>query len=298
MNVAAIIVTYNRKELLGKCIDAVQKQTIKPSKIFVIDNASTDGTDLYVNSIPDKQNIRYIRLDSNTGGAGGFHYGIKYAHEENLYDAFWVMDDDGLPAEDCLEKMVPYLSQYAYVAPLVISIDNNNETAFTTLQTQNVDEIKDIYPNGIIEGHANPFNGVMFRKDLIEKIGYPMKELFIWGDEHEYQTRIVANGYKFVTVVNAVHYHPKDRLTLYRDWLGRRRIIYTESELKRYCKYRNTTYILKTYYRWYNILLYIFSHAVFYLVNRHGDLNGYKLFLSAVRDGINKNFENHKKYLK
>jgi rhamnopyranosyl-N-acetylglucosaminyl-diphospho-decaprenol beta-1,3/1,4-galactofuranosyltransferase len=45
MQVTAVIVTYNRFELLKECIAAVKVQTYKPSSILVVNNNSTDGTE-------------------------------------------------------------------------------------------------------------------------------------------------------------------------------------------------------------------------------------------------------------
>ena len=42
--IAAVLVTYNRKALLKDCIDAVVGQTLLPDAIIIIDNNSMDGT--------------------------------------------------------------------------------------------------------------------------------------------------------------------------------------------------------------------------------------------------------------
>ena len=42
--VAAIVVTYNRKECLLNCLEAIRRQTLPPDIIYIIDNHSTDGT--------------------------------------------------------------------------------------------------------------------------------------------------------------------------------------------------------------------------------------------------------------
>lgn len=298
MNISVIIVTYNRKELLKKCLTAVLSQSIKIYNIYVIDNASTDGTDSIINEfVLIHKNVKYVRLNSNTGGAGGFYSGIKLAFEDKKNDVFWVMDDDGIPNKDCLEMMLKYIHSYAFISPLVLNIDNKTEMAFSTLKLSKLDEIRNKYPTGIIRGHANPFNGVLFRRDLIQKIGFPIKDMFIWGDENEYEARINANGYEYVTVIDAIHYHPKDRLVLYPDFMNKKCIVYVESELKRYCKYRNFAYVLYKYKHWYNVALYIFRYIYFYLINRKFDTKGLLLFYKAVKDGLNNNFENHKKYL-
>ena len=40
----AVVVTYNRKELLIECLESLRKQTKPLNAIYIIDNASTDGT--------------------------------------------------------------------------------------------------------------------------------------------------------------------------------------------------------------------------------------------------------------
>ena len=58
-DVIAIIVTYNRKELLKESIEALLQQTYKNFDILVIDNASTDGTYETISSYIDNNQIKY-----------------------------------------------------------------------------------------------------------------------------------------------------------------------------------------------------------------------------------------------
>ena len=39
----AIIITYNRKKILGECLDALITSSVK-CDVLIVDNASTDGT--------------------------------------------------------------------------------------------------------------------------------------------------------------------------------------------------------------------------------------------------------------
>jgi hypothetical protein len=69
--VAAALVTYNRKDLLVEAIDAVFAQTHPVERLFVVDNASTDGT----GGLPVLRDARvtYVRLPDNRGGAAASH---------------------------------------------------------------------------------------------------------------------------------------------------------------------------------------------------------------------------------
>ncbi len=297
MDIACIIVTYNRKNLLLNCLDAINSQTIKPRKIFVIDNASSDGTDECIHKYESGIALDYIRLDKNIGGAGGFYTGIKTAFEESRYNYYWVMDDDGQPDAKCLENLLKH-SEYDFIAPLVLDIENRDNVAFPYLKEKTLSEIQNQYgKDGLIHNYANPFNGVLFSHRLVAKIGYPKKEMFIWGDEAEYQCRATVNGFSPVTVIDAIHYHPLDRIKFEYDIFGRKTIIYVESKLRRYCKYRNTAYIKKQYASAISSLYYYVVNIMYYLITRRLDVSGLKLFISASKDGRKKIFNKHIRYL-
>ena len=68
----AVVVTFNRKELLRRNLAALTSQTHSDLDIMIIDNASTDGTREYVDDIVKANNITYVCLKENIGGAGGF----------------------------------------------------------------------------------------------------------------------------------------------------------------------------------------------------------------------------------
>ena len=75
--VEAVVVTYNRKEMLIQCLDAILNQTSEVDKVIVIDNNSTDNTPDYLKEkgYLDNEKIFFQKLEKNTGGAGGFYKG-------------------------------------------------------------------------------------------------------------------------------------------------------------------------------------------------------------------------------
>jgi rhamnopyranosyl-N-acetylglucosaminyl-diphospho-decaprenol beta-1,3/1,4-galactofuranosyltransferase len=140
-SVCAVVVTYNRKNLLIECLEALRKQTRPIQGIYLIDNASTDGTPElllekgYISELPPKnveepwekeftiQNLTngeeiklyYVRMHENTGGAGGFYEGAKRGYERG-YEWLWLMDDDAEPKEDALEILSIYFKDSNIVA--------------------------------------------------------------------------------------------------------------------------------------------------------------------------------------
>ena len=97
MKCTAIIVTYNRYELLKENLLMIEKQTKQLDKVLIIDNHSHDDIRIKIEKFIKnlKLNIDYRYMEENFGGAGGFYYGVKFAYEEA--DFLWLMDDDGKP---------------------------------------------------------------------------------------------------------------------------------------------------------------------------------------------------------
>ncbi|MFY9636747.1 MAG: glycosyltransferase, partial [Cellulosimicrobium cellulans] len=91
--VAAVVVTYNRVDKLGRVLDSILAQTRPVDRLIVIDNASTDSTPQLLSVYDDDPRVEIVRLDSNTGGAGGFSAGMERAYERGA-DWVWIMDDD------------------------------------------------------------------------------------------------------------------------------------------------------------------------------------------------------------
>ena len=87
--VAAVVVTYNRAEMLRQCLMSLQKQTM-PCDILVVDNASTDDTQALVQRAAQHDaSIFYRNTGENLGGAGGFNFGMRWAVEAG-YAFVWL----------------------------------------------------------------------------------------------------------------------------------------------------------------------------------------------------------------
>lgn len=92
--ITAVIVTYNRKELLGQNIEMLLKQTIPFDSIIIVDNCSTDGTFEYLKNCGwTTEPFIYLKTETNIGGAGGFYTGVKAAYEAGA-DWIVLMDDE------------------------------------------------------------------------------------------------------------------------------------------------------------------------------------------------------------
>lgn len=314
MVVSVVIVTYNRKQLLTRCIEAVLNQTMVVSKVFIVNNASTDGTTAFlkksglISSAPEtptkvvnSTTIHYLRLKENTGGAGGFNAGMQSAYKDGA-DFLWVMDDDGFPHETCLEKLLEHTNSYEYIMPISISIENTKLLTWfirgkKNKLTRSFSELREAYPDGIMH-HAIPFNGLLLPTSLINKVGFPKKEMFIWGDDFEYQYRCMNIGVKPVTILDAIFFHPEDKATCYRIFFGLVPVVYSESKLHFTCLVRNSTYNYWNYKGKHIIVIKFFIYSWLFIVKKRFSLREYRHYLRCVTDGIKGDFTRHLDYLK
>ncbi len=248
--ICAVIVTYNRAELLCRCVENLLKQDY-PLDVFIYDNHSTqdtkgtlEGKDLL------KDNVTYYYAESNTGGSGGFHNGMKMAMEKG-YDALWLMDDDGYAVnKNTLSEVIKAWENIDKVDcmlnSLVVSDPETLNLSFSLDREFDGNAIIKRAENGLLKDLVSPFNGTFVTAGVINNVGYPIKEFFVYGDETEYFLRIKTNNYPVYTAVNSIYYHPT-LVCKTKKVLGREIAVSEVPLWKTYCAARNTMYFSKKY---------------------------------------------------
>lgn len=298
MSLAAIIVTYNRIKELTRCIEKVKSGSVVPDKIVVVNNASSDDTKkIITQKFPE---IILINLEKNTGGSGGFHAGLKFAYENLQTDFYWLMDDDGYPSETCLEKLLSKTSEFDYVMPTSIDIDNHENLSWSVRKkngkkTSSYAELKKSW--GEILEYVTPFNGILLSKKCVQKVGYIDPKFFIWGDEYDHYYRCLQKNIKPVTYLDALFYHPSQKLPLVKICFGLFNVPFVESKFRMICLVRNYTYIYKTYNQKYKIIIKWIMYWWLFKITRGNDKEGWALYKKSVQDGLKGDFTRHLEYL-
>lgn len=204
---AAVVVTYNRRELLKENIECLLSQVPVPPSIIVIDNHSTDGTKEHIQSYIDAGQIEYCDTGANLGGAGGFSYGIRYAAEHG-YDYIWVMDDDCMPTETALEELFKadqkLSHHYGFLSSKVLWKDGSLCTM--NLQRDTITHTIDSLEDKTIPVVMASFVSLFLPTTIVKEMGLPIKEFFIWTDDWEY-TRRISRKYPCYAVPQSVVVH-------------------------------------------------------------------------------------------
>lgn len=235
--VTAIVVTYNRSEVVSKAIDCVQKQKYAVKNIVIVDNGSTDNT---LQVLSERRNsdgrITILSRRDNGGYAAGLDAGMRWALKSTNSDYFWMMDDDSYPAPETLDLLLDAIGDYGF--------DMLGLTGFRmklgSKKTIEMDERIQAADYILIDS-------ALITREVVKKVGFPNPDFFMMCEDYEYCLRIRKAGYAIGVVRN-------DHIV--RLHLGSQR--FSKATLWRgYYHARNHMLILRDYFSWALMLHYI-----------------------------------------
>lgn len=288
--ITAVVVTYNRKKLLLRCLAALASQTVKLDRILIVDNASTDGTHELLSSGGwlERHDIEFLELGDNTGGAGGFAAGLRHAMD-NGADWVWMMDDDAEPHLDALQYLVGRSlnpnNLYGSVAvfngklswPMVPKGGRPRDTIYDQDRLPAELDIQFI-----------PFLGILVSSEMVKRIGLPDAGFFLAADDVDYCMRARTAGAQIVLVGNSCIIHPLSER--YRLWLPWREFYSLKlAPWKRYYDVRNRILVARNHYGaklWYSTVPGSFLRLLATLWHEDRRFAQIKAFGAGMIDGL------------
>ncbi|MBZ8177444.1 glycosyltransferase [Corynebacterium poyangense] len=295
-NIAAVIVTHHRADLLRASLTQVAHQTLAPQHIIVVDNGHETAVRELLAEIAGDRGV-YLPSRHNLGGGGGFAYGFLTALALGA-DAVWCADDDGHPEDThVLATLMECAQRHGLdaVSPVVCDLADPTKLAFPLrrgVQWRRYREElldPDNLSDDLLEGIASLFNGALFSTDTIDRIGVPDLRLFIRGDEVEYHRRLVRSGQRFGTCLTTAYLHPDGSEEFKPILGGRMHTQYPEHEGKRFFTYRNRGYLMNQPGMRRLLPQEYARFAWFFLINRK-DPAGFREWLRLHRMGRKERF--------
>lgn len=212
-----IVVTYNRSSTLERCLLSILAQrSACHFAVIVVDNNSIDTTESvvskFVNRFPHV--IQYIKLTENIGGAGGFEFGCKEAYRQG-FQRFFLLDDDVMLGPGCMTNIMRYFSHPCLIA---VREDTNGNLAEYGALRFNFSNPLCINPKRstiattfkkrsdlpeFLSVDSGSFEGFIVHRSVIDRIGFPNKEFFIFGDDTDFSLRIKRAGFEILAIRDA-----------------------------------------------------------------------------------------------
>ncbi len=189
---AVTIVTYNRSGLLAELLESAAAMATTPFRVIVVDNASTDDTPEIVESFRDRFDDGVLvnhRLETNTGGAGGFSEGTRVAMEHGA-EWIWLMDDDVEILPEALERFAPWMERFAVLHGRRYDVDGTPffwQARFNEFLGVPLPYTRRAFnPEGYAITNSGTFEGMLIRADVVRRIGLPDPRFFISWDDAVY----------------------------------------------------------------------------------------------------------------
>lgn len=107
--VSIIMPSYNTAQYITETIQSVIDQTYHNWELIIVDDCSTDNTDIVIGKIKDPR-IRYIKNEKNSGAAVSRNRALREANGR------WVafLDSDDLWKPEKLEKQICFMMKNRY----------------------------------------------------------------------------------------------------------------------------------------------------------------------------------------
>lgn len=247
-----MIVTYKRQELLEGLLDSLACMTRAPWKVILVDNEASAQTAAMAKRFAHRiaegdaaalwpegsQAVEYVAMEENTGGAGGFSAGVRYAYSLGA-QWFWLMDDDVAVMPDAIEKLSKWTEDHAAIQGSRLDFDGGpfywqyrfwqHLGIYDPLATAKFDG------SGAKPTNALCFEGGLFSRYIVDSIGLPDSRFFLYWDDCVYG--YLASKFTDSVVISDVILQ---RTREVRNWevTGVRQLS-SSSDITRFCIMRN-----------------------------------------------------------
>lgn len=198
-SVCVVIPTFNRRELLLETLDGLARQTRPVDGAVLVDNASTDGVAAAARD--RRPTIEVLRFEDNSGSAGGFGRGARWAYEAG-YDWIWLLDNDSEPEPGALDALLEAHARFPLhrapqlLASKVVWTDGSilplNVPIF---KRKNMTQFYWAAEHATVSLRAAPYAGMLVHRDLLARHGVPLESYFFWNDDIEWTGRMLRNAF-------------------------------------------------------------------------------------------------------
>lgn len=210
MKTSIIILTYNKLEYTKACIDSIRTYTrVGTYEIIVVDNNSTDGTQLWLNN---QEDIITVYNNENVGFPKGCNQGIKVATGDNIL----LLNNDTVVTYHWLDNLTnalysskdigavgPVTNNCSYYQAISVPYTNSLDEMFEFAKGYNVQN-SSLWEQRIkLVGYC-----MLIKKEVINEIGL-LDEQFTPGnfEDDDYSYRIINAGYRMLLCKDTFIHH-------------------------------------------------------------------------------------------
>ena len=202
--VSIIIVNYNGKELLQKCLDSLLKVNYNNFEIILVDNNSTDGTVEFITK--NHPSIMLIKLDSNKGFAEPNNVAAKISKGKYLL----FLNNDTVVTPNFISEMVKVMEtdkKIAICQSLLLKPDGSVDSSGDFIDHLGVVYNSKTKIDEIREVSSARGASMLVRSDIFEKLDGFDQKFFITFEDVDLCWRSWILGYRVLIIPTSIVYH-------------------------------------------------------------------------------------------
>lgn len=210
--ISVYVPCYNAGRYIGKCLEGILSQTLKPCEVIVVDDGSTDNTVDIASQYP----VKIVRHEKNRGLAAARNTGFRNSTGEYVAS----FDSDCVPNPDWLEKAMRNFTDDSIGGVGGKMVESNR----TSLQdywrsvhmTQTWGDTRVVNPDFLFGADT------VYRKSAVEKVGYFNERYRTNFEDVDMCNRLKKAGYTIIYDPEAFarHYLKDTRKSLLRRIWG------------------------------------------------------------------------------
>lgn len=238
-----VILNYNRKECLKKCLASVYKIGYPNFEVVLVDNNSTDGS--LEMAMTGYSRFIFVKNEENLGYAAGNNKGIRYALER-MADYVLLLNNDVEVREnflDCLIEEAENNPRVGILSPLVFDgysgkvWFSGGKIDWLRMKTVHETEIKsdNNFESDFISGCA-----MLVKKEVFKRAGLLDEDFFLYWEDADFSFRAKQAGFKLKVAISSWvdHYErKKSRSNTKTYWLVLSGLVFFKKNSGTYMKY-------------------------------------------------------------
>jgi GT2 family glycosyltransferase len=197
-SVAAVVVTYNRLDLLRRWLQDLRGQTRPVQEVIVVDNASEDGTEAVI--LEEYPWVTYVRMSENVGPGGAWAAGMVVAYHHG-HQWFWLFNDDSFPSSSALKQFLNHGVQEKDAVGILSPVSDIGQSSHCGIywkgRVVNCRRSESAGP-WFVDGVT--FAGPLISRSVVDSVGYPRGDFFFMFEEYEYCLRARRAGYQIAVL--------------------------------------------------------------------------------------------------
>ena len=228
---AVILLNLNGYDDTYACIKSLETLIYDNFHVFLVDNDSSD--DSYQKLMEDNHSGRFkvgvtcIQSGGNIGCAGGNNVGIKAAFELG-YDYYWMLNNDTLVEKDALSALVDVIEADSSIGIIGSKIYFAGTNILWSAGGHVNPYTSESYQYGYFEEDRGKYEEIkevdfivgcsmLFRRELIEDIGFLQEDYFLLYEDTDLNVRAKRAGWKIVYTPHSIIHHKESSSTQSED---------------------------------------------------------------------------------